>query len=203
MSKIFIKAVEIGIKHKFPHWDSTNVGILGMAMADLLLDRLNYELYTVKFDDKDVDKLLMKLMKLSFIFLSRRLEITTDKGHEVYQKRAVLLQDYSAALYGEQRDCKDEIISDHFISSLLYTKKGYKVDAEKEMDLAKSLYKKYTPDSKEPIEIDDVFEVVKIGKLKNNKLYDKLLKEYSENELEIKKTEFEEYFWNNKGLVAV
>ena len=86
---------------------------------------------------------------------------------------------------------------------MLYTKKGYKVDAEKEMDLAKSLYKKYTPDSKEPIEIDDVFEVVKIGKLKNNKLYDKLLKEYSENELEIKKTEFEEYFWNNKGLVAV
>ena len=96
MNKIFIKAVEIGIKHKFPHWDSTNVGILGIAMADLLLDRLNYELYSVKFDDRDVDKLLMKLMKLSFIFLSRRLEITTDKGHEVYQKRAILLQDYSA-----------------------------------------------------------------------------------------------------------
>ena len=202
MSKVFIKVVEIGIRQRFPHWNSPNVGILGVAIADLLMERLNYELYSVKFDDKDVDELLNKLMKLSFLFLSRRLEISSSNVHEIYMKRSFLLQNYGAALNGKQNDNKDEIISDHYNSSLAFTEKEFNADAKEQMELAKLLCRKYNQKQKEEIASEDLQETVKTGMVKHNKLYDELLKEYQENKLSIKASEFEEYFLNNKDLVA-
>ena len=201
MSKVFIKVVEIGIKQRFPHWNSTNVGILGIAIADLLMDRLSYELDSVKFDNKDVDDLLKKLVKLSFLFLSRRLEVSSSNANEIYMKRSYLLQNYGAALYGKQNDSKDEIISDHYNSSLALTEKKFIADAEEQMELAKLLYRKYNHEQKE-ITSEDLREVVETGMIKYNKLYNKLLAEYQENKLSIKTSEFEEYFLNNKDLVT-
>lgn len=201
MSKVFIKAVEIGIKHRFPHWDSTNVGILGVAIADLLMDRLNYELYSVKFDDKDVDELLNKLMKLSYLFLSRRLEVSSSNAHEIHMKRAYLLQNYGAAFDGKQNDDKDKIISDHYYASLAFEEKKFTSDADEQMELAKLLYEKYNVERKEEITPEGLHEVAQSGMMKHYELYNEILREYSEDKLSIKLTEFEEYFWNNKGLV--
>ena len=200
-SKVFLKAVEIGVKHRFPHWDSTNVGILGIAIADLLLERLNYELYTVKFDDNDVDEILKKLMKISFIFLTRRLEVSSSNSHEVYMKRANLVQNYGAALFGEQVDCKEGIISDHYFSSLEYAEKRFSADAEEQMELAEQLFRKYHPDQKEEITIEEMYKVAELGLLKNYKLYSEVLKEYQESKLNIDETELIEYFNNNTDLV--
>lgn len=201
MSKVFIKAVEIGIKYRFPHWDSTNIGILGIAIADLLMDRLNYELYSVKFDDKDVDELLNKLMKLSYLFLSRRLEVSSSNAQEVYMKRAYLFQNYGAAFSGEQNDDMDKIISDHYNASLAFAEKRFTSDADEQMELAKLLYRKYNIEQKKEVTQEDIHKVAQIGMMKHFELYNKLLKEYSEDKLSIQLTEFEEYFWNNKGLV--
>ncbi|MEN8193696.1 MAG: hypothetical protein ABFS12_12815 [Bacteroidota bacterium] len=200
-AKIFLKAVEIGIKHKFPHWDSTNVGILGVAMADLLMERLNYELFSVKYDDENIDELLYKLMKLSYLFLTRRLEVSSSNAHEIYEKRAYLVQNYGAALFGEQVDDKDGIISDHYYASLAYTEKRFKDDAEKQMEEAKLLYHKYN--SEENATTEELLMTSEEGMLKNYKLYDELLKEYQESKLDIAEEEFEEYFNNNEALVLV
>lgn len=200
-ARIFLKAVEIGIRHKFPHWDSTNVGILGIAMADLLMERLNYELYSVKFDDDDVDLLLQKLMKLSFLFLTRRLEISSSNAQEIYEKRADLVQNYGAALFGKQMDNKAGIISDHHNASLEYAEKRFTLDAKKHMELAKQLLSKYNPNNEENSSEDDLQEIVEEGMLMNYQMYSELLKEYQENKLDIEEEEFEEYFLNNEDLV--
>ena len=59
-AKVFLKAVEIGIKNKFPHWHSINVGILGVAIADLLMERIQYELFHVQYHEENVDEVLKK-----------------------------------------------------------------------------------------------------------------------------------------------
>lgn len=200
-ARIFLKAVEIGIKHKFPHWDSTNVGILGIAMADLLMERLNYELYSVKFDDDDVDLLLQKLMKLSYLFLTRRLEVSSSNSHEIYEKRAYLVQNYGAALFGEQLNDKTGIISDHYHASIEYAEKRFTIDAKKQMELAKQLYQKYNPDKDDEKTSEELPSVAEEGMITNFQLYNEMLKEYQENKLEIDESEFEEYFLNNEDLV--
>ena len=200
-ARIFLKAVEIGIRHKFPHWDSTNVGILGIAMADLLMERLNYELYSVKFDDDEVDLLLQKLMKLSFLFLTRRLEISSSNAQEIYEKRAYLVQNYGAALFGKQINNKAGIISDHYHASLEFAEKRFTLDAKKQMELAKQLFKKYNPNQENESLDDDLHEIAEEGMLTNFQMYAELLKEYQESKLDIEEEEFQEYFLNNEDLV--
>ncbi len=200
-ARIFLKAVEIGIRHKFPHWDSTNVGILGIAMADLLMERLNYELYSVKFDDDEVDLLLQKLMKLSFLFLTRRLEVSSSNTQEIYEKRAYLVQNYGAALFGKQMDNKVGIISDHYHASLEFAEKRFTLDAKKQMEQARQLYKKYHPNQDNETSDDDLHAIAEEGMLNNFQMYTELLKEYQENKLDIEEEEFEEYFLKNEDLV--
>ena len=201
-AKIFLKAVEIGIKHKFPHWDSTNIGIIGVAIADLLLERLNYELYSVKFDDKEIDQVLQKLMKLSFLFLTRRLEVSSSNAHEIYEKRAYLVQNYGAALFGKQFCNKDGIISDHYYASLEYAGKRFSSDAEIQMEQAEKLYKKYKTNEEKVYTVEEILITAEEGMTQNFQLYNELLKEYQQDELDINESEFEEYFKSCEELLA-
>lgn len=203
MNKVFIKTIEIGIKKKFPHWNSTNIGVLGTAIADLLIKRLNYELNSVQHDDENAEEILKKLMKLSFLFLTRRLEVSSSNAHEIFKTRAQLLQNYGAVLHGRQTECKDEIISDHFYSSLAYKEKRFEEDARAEMELAQLLFLKYDPKQSNKIIEDDFQKVINDGMIKNYNLYNDLLKEYEENRLNIEEVEFEECFWNNPDLSSV
>lgn len=201
-SKIFLKAVEIGIKHKFPHWDSTNVGILGIAIADLLMNRLNYELESVSPDQENVDQIIKKLIKLSFLFLTRRLEVSSSDAHDIYMKRAYLLQNYGAALHGELVDNKEEVISDHYYSSMSFSEKRFQTSAEEQMNLAKLLSRKYNADHSEEVSIDELHEIAEEGMLKNFKLYNDILKEYREDKLDIEAVELEKYFIENEKLAV-
>ena len=201
-SKIFLRPVEIGIKHKFPHWDSTNVGILGIAIADLLMNRLNYELDSVSPDQENVDEILKKLIKLSFLFLTRRLEVSSSDAHDIYMKRAYLLQNYGAALHGEMVDNKEEVISDHYYSSLSFSERRFDGDSEKQLNLAKLLLQKYNPEQNTEATMDELHKTAEEGMLKNFKLYNDILKEYQEDKLDIEADELENYFANHENLAV-
>ena len=115
MNRAFLKAVEVGVKYKFPHWNDGTVGTIGVTIADMVHDRLNYEIDFAASSSSNVSHdVLVKLMKLSFIFLSRKIELDPNNSRQAFKKRACLSQHYSPLLYGIQTDIKDDIISDYY-----------------------------------------------------------------------------------------
>jgi len=203
MNKTFLKAVEVGVKYKFPHWNDSTVGNIGIAIADLVLERLDYELDFVLSGNNYSNEVLIKLMKLSFIFLSRKIEIDPVNSHEAFDKRACLSQHYSSVLYGIQTDRKEEIISDYYDSSISYAKKKKNEEAAKFMRIAISLYLKYTPDSRKNFSKENLYRSVLIGREKNKILYNKLLIEYRSDKLELKEMTYNENFWQQLNWVPI
>ena len=203
MNRAFLKSVEVGIKHKFPHWNNSAVGAIGVAIADMVLERLNYEIDFTSNSNHRSTELLKKLMKLSFIFLSRKIELDPEYSHEAYHKRAALSQHYSSLLYGIQTDNKNEIISDYYFASISYARREKNEDAAKLMRIAISLYLKYTPNSKDNFSKGNLYKTVLEGKQKNNLLYKELLKEYSADKLVLDKETYETAFWNKQNWVQV
>ncbi|VAX24568.1 hypothetical protein MNBD_IGNAVI01-3101 [hydrothermal vent metagenome] len=203
MNKAFLKAVEVGVKYKFPHWNDGTVGTIGIAIADMVLERLDYELDFVSSGSNFSNEVLIKLMKLSYIFLSRKIEIDPENSHEAFSKRACLSQHYSSVLYGIQTDRKEEIISDYYDSSISYAKRRKNLEAAKFMRIAISLYLKYTPDSRKNFSKGNLYRSVLIGREKNEALYNELLKEYRSDQLELNEMTYDESFWQKLNWMPV
>lgn len=203
MNRAFLKAVEVGIKYKFPHWNDSTIGTIGVAISDLVLDRLNYELDFASYNDESSNEILVKLMKLSFIFLSRKIELDPENSSEAYMKRASLSQHYSSLLHGLQLDRKDDIISDNYYVSIAYARKDKSEESAKYMRLAISLFLKYTPNSKDSFSKGNLYKSVLGGKEQNDLLYVKLLKEYQTDKLVLSEKILENAFWKNQNWVKV
>jgi len=203
MNRAFLKAVEVGVKYKFPHWNDGTVGTIGIAIADMVLERLDYEIDIMSASSNFSNEVLIKLMKLSFIFLSRKIEIDPNNSHEAFSKRACLSQHYSSVLYGIQTDKKEEIISDFYDSSIAYAKKNRKEEASKFMRSAISLYLKYTPNSRNSFSKGNLYKTVLIGREKNKVLYNELLKEYRADKLELNEMTYDKNFWQQLNWVPV
>lgn len=203
MNKAFFKAVEMGVKYKFPHWNNSTVGTIGIAIADLVLERLDYELDFASSSSSFSNEVLINLMKLSYIFLSRKIEINPENSYEAFNKRASLSQHYSSVLYGIQSDRKEEIISDYYDSSISYAKRKKNIEAAKYMRTAISLYLKYTPDSKKNFSKGNLYRSVLIGREKNKGLYEELLKEYRSDKLKLNEMTYDEKFWQKLNWVSV
>ena len=203
MNRAFLKAVEVGTKYKFPHWNESTIGTIGVAITDMVLDRLNYELDFASYNDQTSNEILVKLMKLSFIFLSRRIELNPENSAEAYMKRASLSQHYSSLLNGIQMDRKDDIISDNYYASIAYSRLDKDAEAAKHMRLAISLYLKYTPNSKNNFSKGNLYKSVLEGKQKNEKLNKELLSEYQADKLVLSDEVLENAFWNKQNWVEV
>ena len=145
MNRAFLKAVEVGMKYKFPYWNDNTIGTLGVTISDMVFDRLNYEMDFASYNDEASNEILVKLMKLSFIFLSRKIELDPENSSEAYMKRASLSQHYSSLLHGIQLDRKDDVISDNYYASIAYSRIDKNEESAKHMRLTISLYLKYTP----------------------------------------------------------
>ena len=203
MNRAFLKAVEVGIKHKFPHWNDSAVGAIGVAIADMVIDRLNYEIDFASNNHNSQNDLLIKLMKLSFIFLSRKIELDPENSHEAYFKRANLSQHYSSLLNGVQADKKEEIIADYYYASIAYSRREKDEDSAKLMRIAISLFLKYTPNSRDNFSKGNLYKSVLEGKQKNKLIYQELLNEYRADKLFLDNKTFESAFWNNQNWVQV
>lgn len=203
MNRAFLKAVEVGIKYKFPHWNDSTIGTIGATITDMVLDRLNYELDFAAYSDEVSNEVLVKLMKLSFVFLSRKIELDPENSAEAYNKRASLLQHYSSLLHGLQLAKKDDIISDNYYSSISYARNNRNIDAAKQMRIAISLYLKYTQNSRDNFSKGNLYRSVLVGKEKNNKLYNELLNEYRADKLVLSDKILKHAFWNNQNWVKV
>lgn len=196
MNRAFLKAVEVGVKHKFPHWNDSAVGTIGIAIADMVLDRLSYELDYASGRSDISQKVLIKLMKLSYIFLSRRIELDPEKSYEAFKKRASLSQHYSSLLSGLQHDRKEEIISDFYDASIAFARRGKNEEAARLMRISISLYLKYTPESKIKFSKGNLYKSVLEGRKKNEKIYQSLLKEYREDKLDLNEETYKTTLWN-------
>ena len=203
MNRAFLKAVEVGMKYKFPHWNDSTIGTLGVTISDMVLDRLNYELDFASYNDEASNEILVKLMKLSFIFLSRKIELDPEYSAEAYMKRASLSQHYSSLLHGQQLDIKDDIISDNYYASIAYSRKDNNEESAKQMRLAISLYLKYTPNSRDNFSKGNLYKAVLEGKEKNDQLYKELLNEYQADKLVLSDEILEHAFWNKQNWVKV
>ena len=203
MNRAFLKAVEVGTKYKFPHWNESTIGTIGAAITDMVLDRLNYELDFASYNDQTSNEILVKLMKLSFIFLSRRIELNPENSGEAFMKRASLSQHYSSLLNGIQMDRKDDIISDNYYASIAYSRLDKDAEAATHMRLAISLYLKYTPNSKNNFSKGNLYKSVLEGKEKNEKLNKELLSEYQADKLVLSYEVLENAFWNKQNWVEV
>lgn len=203
MNRAFLKAVEVGMKYKFPHWNDSTIGTIGATISDMVLDRLNYELDFASYNDEASNEILVKLMKLSFIFLSRNIELDPENSSEAYMKRASLSQHYSSLLNGLQSDRKDDIISDNYYASIAYARKNKNEESAIHMRLAISIYLKYTPNSKDNFSKGNLYKSVLGGKEQNDLLYAKLLKEYQTDQLVISDKILEHAFWKNQNWVKV
>lgn len=197
MNRAFLKAVEVGVRHKFPHWNDSSVGTIGIAIADMVLERLNYELDFASNNPKGSQEVLIKLMKLSYIFLSRRIELDPNNAHEAYKKRACLSQHYSSLLYGVQTDRKEEIISDYYDASIAFARKNKNEEAAKLMRISISLFLKYTPNSRVKFSKGNLYKSVLEGREKNNDIYQELLNEYRSDQLELNAETYGNNFWND------
>lgn len=196
MNRAFLKAVEVGVKHKFPHWNDNAVGTIGIAIADMVLERLSYELDYASSRSDISQKVLIKLMKLSYIFLSRRIELDPEKSYEAFKKRASLSQHYSSLLSGLQQDRKEEIISDFYDASIAFARRGKNEEAAKLMRISISLFLKYTPESKIKFSKGNLYKSVLEGREKNEKIYQSLLKEYREDKLDLNEETYKTTLWN-------
>lgn len=203
MNRAFLKAVEVGMKYKFPYWNDNTIGTLGVTISDMVLDRISYELDFASYNDEASNEILVKLMKLSFIFLSRKIELDPENSSEAYMKRASLSQHYSSLLQGIQLDRKDDVISDNYYASIAYSRIDKNEESAKQMRLAISLYLKYTPNSKDNFSKGNLYKSVLEGKEKNELLYKKLLKEYQTDKLVLSDKILEHAFWNNQNWVKV
>ncbi len=203
MNRAFLKAVEIGIKYKFPHWNDCTVGTIGIAIADMVLERLDYEIDIMASNSNFSNEVLIKLMKLSFIFLSRKIEIDPNNSADAHSKRASLSQHYSSVLYCIQTDKKEEIISDFYDASITFAKKNNSEKAAKFMRTAISLYLKYTPNSRNNFSKGNLYKTVLIGREKNNSLYNELLKEYQSDKLALDDSTYNENFWKQLNWMPV
>lgn len=201
MNTVFLKSVEVGTKYKFPHWNDSTVGTFGVAIADMVLDRLNYEMELASNTDKLSNDVLVKLMKLSFIFLSRKIELDSENSAEAYNKRASLSQHYSSLLHGQQLDNKEDIISDYYYASIAYARKEKNEMSSKLMRTSISLFLKYTPDSKDNFSKGNLYKSVLEGKDRNNLLYNELLKEYQQDKLELSAEISDRAFWENLNWI--
>ncbi len=203
MNRAFLKAVEVGMKYKFPYWNDNTIGTLGVTISDMVFDRLNYEMDFASYNDEASNEILVKLMKLSFIFLSRKIELDPENSSEAYMKRASLSQHYSSLLHGIQLDRKDDVISDNYYASIAYSRIDKNEESAKHMRLTISLYLKYTPNSKDNFSKGNLYKSVLEGKEKNELLYNKLLKEYQTDKLVLSDKILEHAFWNNQNWVKV
>ncbi|MEN8191407.1 MAG: hypothetical protein ABFS12_01240 [Bacteroidota bacterium] len=203
MNRAFLKAVEVGVKHKFPHWNDSAVGTIGIAIADMVLERLSYELDFASKNNQVSNKVLIKLMKLSYIFISRRIELDPQNSHEAYKKRACLSQHYSSFLYGILPDSKEEIISDYYDASIAYARKNKNEEAAKLMRVAISLFLKYTPDSKIKFSKGNLYRSVLEGREKNNMVYQELLKDYRADKLDLNEATYDISFWEKLNWIHV
>ena len=203
MNRAFLKAIEVGMKYKFPHWNDSTIGTLGVTISDMVLDRLNYELDFASYNDETSNEILVKLMKLSFIFLSRKIELDPEYSSEAYMKRASLSQHYSSLLHGQQLDIKDDIISDNYYASISYARWNKNEESAKHMRIAISLFLKYTTNSRDNFSKGNLYKTVLEGKEKNDLLYKELLKEYQADKLILSDKILEHAFWKNQNWVSV
>ena len=196
MKKLYVMAIEIGLHNKYPHWDSKYIESIGQAMADLLL-------YRFKPDEIQNDEVVQKLIKLSYIFLSRSIELSPDSAYNSYLKRAIIFDRYSSILNTLETDEKLNIMSDLFYASQAFENAGYHSDAEKQLNEAKLLYVYF-----DNIDYSDmnVYQntlpgLAMLGKQKNDKLYEHYLSEYNKDELKLPIQSFNDFIRTNEDVL--
>lgn len=191
--KLDAMAIEIGINHKFPHWDSSTIDIISEAFSDLLLNQ-------IQRDKIVVDEFFERFVKLAFIFLSRSIALKRDRAYESFKQRAMLLDRYSSILYGKMQEERFEALSDYCLASQAFSKYGFIHESQVLMKKAIAVYSDEVINSERNALIRDMSGLVKVGKLKNDELYERLLADYQRDELSVTSESFNDFIQYNQRV---
>ncbi len=191
--KLDMIAIEIGINHKFPHWDSSTIDIISEAFSDLLLNR-------IQADKMIVDDFIEKFVKLAFIFLSRSIALKRDRAYESFKQRAMLLDRYSSILYGKIQDERFDALSDYCRASQAFSKYGFIHESQVLMKKAIAVYSEEVINSEKDAPIRDMSGLVKVGKHRNDELYERLLTDYQRDELSVTSDSFNNFIQYNQSV---